>query len=80
MGRMTDYMKIKQSKGIKKQITKGRVLLSEREKDKKKIEEQQEKINYLENNRKQVKEQIQSAEIELSFAKDMLTDIQGGRR
>lgn len=52
-----------------------RVLLSEMEKDNKKIEEQQERINYLEDNRKQVKEQIQSAEIELGFAKDMLTDI-----
>lgn len=52
-----------------------RILLSELEQNKKKIEKQQEKINYLENNRKQVKEQIQSAEMDLGFAKDMLTDI-----
>lgn len=52
-----------------------RVLLSEIEKNKKKVEEQQERINYLEDNRKQAREQIQSAEIELGFAKDMLTDV-----
>lgn len=52
-----------------------RVLLSEIEKNKEKIEEQQERINYLEDNRKQVKEQIQSAEMDLGFAIDMLTDI-----
>ena len=52
-----------------------RVSLSEIEKNKKKVEEQQERINYLEDNRKQAREQIQSAEIELGFAKDMLTDV-----
>ena len=52
-----------------------RVLLSEIEKNKEKIEEQQERINYLEDNRKQVKEQIESAEMDLGFAIDMLTDI-----
>lgn len=59
----------------KKQANALRNILLDYEKNKKKVEEQQERINYLEDNRKQVKEQIQSAEMDLGFAKDMLTDI-----
>ena len=39
------------------------------------IKDQTDRINYLENNRKQVKEQVEAAQLELSFAIDMLTDI-----
>ena len=39
------------------------------------IKEQTDRINYLESNRKQVKEQVEAAQLELSFAIDMLTDI-----
>lgn len=39
------------------------------------IKDQTDRINYLESNRKQVKEQVEAAQLELSFAIDMLTDI-----
>lgn len=39
------------------------------------MKDQADRINYLENNRKQVKEQVEAAQLELSFAIDMLTDI-----
>ena len=39
------------------------------------IKDQTDRINYLENNRKQVKEQVEAAQLELSFAIDMLTDV-----